>query len=371
MSRVAILLAVVLGAVPKTEEFQPLKGPYMGQKVDAVSRIFLPGKISSGDDEGCSVFFPGARAFLWRVRRGGDSLLLLLEDKDGRWQPPREQSLPRVDRRIWDFTLSPDGSLLYFTSDSPLEGAARANLWRVARLSDGWGTPEPLGLEVNSEADDAHPSVSGDGTLYFFRRDPDDPSAGDIFVASPKGDGFAPARRLEAPINSEALDYDPLISFDGRRLIFCSRRPGGYGRGDIYVSFRRADGSWGPPRNLGPVVNSPAEENRPSVTLDGECFFFTSDRHSDYELPPGMPPARSMPGNGSRDIYWMTAGFIERLSVSRHGRPDPIHPVGSKASLLTPRRGLADDAIESPISIPPWPNAPGNTRQSSSCFWAL
>jgi len=81
------------------------------------------------------------------------------------------------------------------------------------------------------------------------------------------------------------------------------------------VSFRGDDGAWGPPRNLGPEVNSSAEENRPSVTLDGRYFFFTSNRASEVELPPGMPPARSMPGNGSRDIYWMTAGFLEDLKT--------------------------------------------------------
>jgi hypothetical protein len=136
--------------------------------------------------------------------------------------------------------------------------------------------------------------------------------------AAPEGEGFRRARELEAPINSDSLDYDPLISADGRRLLFCSRRPGGYGEGDIYVSFRREDGSWDEPRNLGPEVNSPAEESRPSVTLDGRYFFFTSNRVAEVELPPGVPPARSMPGNGSRDIYWMTAGFMEALR-SAHG----------------------------------------------------
>jgi Tol biopolymer transport system component len=309
------LLAILVCAVLAAEGFQPLRGPYMGQEAETVPRIFLPGKISSGHDEGCSVFLPGARSFLWRVRRGGSSLLLLLEDKDGRWQPPQEQALLDGDAGIWDFTLSPDGTFLYFTSDAPVEGAGRANLWRVQRASGGWGTPEPLGPEVNTDGNESHPSVSEDGTLYFFRRDPEDRSASNIFTATTKGEGFGAARKLGAPINTDFLDYDPLISADGRRLIFCSRRPGGHGAGDFYVNFRGDDGAWGPPRNLGPEVNSSAEENRPSVTLDGRYFFFTSNRVSEVELPPGMPPARSMPGHGSRDIYWMTVGFLEDLKT--------------------------------------------------------
>jgi len=314
------LLTLSLGAVLAAEGFKPLRGPYMGQEAEGVPRIFLPGKISSGHDEGCSVFLPGARAFLWRVRRGDQSLLLLLEDKDGRWQPPEEQSLLAGDARIWDFTLSPDGKFLYFTSDAPVEWAGRANLWRVRREAGGWGTAEPLGPGVNTDVNESHPSVSADGTLYFFRRDPDDRSVANIFIANAEGDGFGTARKIGAPINSEHLDYDPLISADGRRLLFCSRRPGGHGEGDIYVSFLGDDGAWGTPQNLGPGVNSSAEENRPSVTLDGRYFFFTSNRVAEVELPPGMPPARSMPGNGSRDIYWMTADLLEELRPSGEGR---------------------------------------------------
>jgi hypothetical protein len=305
-----LLLALACAALA-SEGFQPLRGPYMGQEVGDTPRVFLPGKISTGHDEGCSAFFPGARSFLWNVRRGDRDLLLLLEDREGRWQPPEEQTILGVGAGIRDFTLSPDGAVLYFTSDHPVENAARANLWRVRRDRRGWGTPEPL-PGVNSDANESYPSVSRDGTLYFFRGDPGDRSRGDIYSAPPDGGGFAPPRRLVGPVNSDAMDYDPWVSPDGALLIFCSRRGGGYGAGDIYVSHRRSDGAWGEPVNLGPEVNGPAEENRPSVTPDGRYFFFTSDRVSAVELPPGMPPARSMPGGGSRDIYWVESGILTR-----------------------------------------------------------
>ncbi len=305
------LLIALACATFASEGFQPLRGPYMGQDVGETPRLFLPGKISTGHDEGCSIFLPGARSFLWQVRRGEDDLLLLLEDKDGRWQPPEEQTLLEKGARIWDFTLSPDGHVLYFTSDHPVEGAARANLWRVRREDGAWGQPEPL-RGVNTDANESYPSVSGDGTLYFFRRDSEEPSRADIYSARPEGDGFAVATKLPSPINSDALDYDPLISPDGKRLVFCSRRPGGHGQGDIYVSLRQRDGSWGEAVSLGPSVNSRAEENRPSLTLDGRYLFFTSNRDTTVELPPGVPPAGSMPGGGSRDIYWVKALVLER-----------------------------------------------------------
>ena len=150
----AAILVTLACAAFASEGFSPLRGPYMGQEAGDIPRLFLPGKISSGYEEGCSVFLPGARSYLWRVRRGDDDLLLLLEDKAGRWQPPEEQTILAEGAQVWDFTLSPDGSFLYFTSDRPLDGAARGNLWRVRREAGGWGTPEPL-AGVNTNANDA------------------------------------------------------------------------------------------------------------------------------------------------------------------------------------------------------------------------
>jgi hypothetical protein len=74
---------------------------------------------------------------------------------------------------------------------------------------------------------------------------------------------------------------------------------------------------WSEPVNLGPEINSATEESRPSVTLDGQYFFFTSTRINEPTLPPGIPPARSMPGNGSRDIYWVTTDFLENLKAHK------------------------------------------------------
>jgi hypothetical protein len=95
-------------------------------------------------------------------------------------------------------------------------------------------------------------------------------------------------------------------------LIFALRRGGGFGEGDLYISFRTDGGDWSKPVNLGNQINSNAEENRPSVTLDGR-HFFSSNNTVQVKLPKGIPPASSMPGNGSRDIYWMTTDFIDRI----------------------------------------------------------
>jgi len=44
---------------------------------------------------------------------------------------------------------------------------------------------------------------------------------------------------LDAPINAPDVDSQPVLSRDGRTLIFTSIRPGGYGVQDLWMSTRK------------------------------------------------------------------------------------------------------------------------------------
>ncbi|MCC7142857.1 MAG: PD40 domain-containing protein [Candidatus Eisenbacteria bacterium] len=80
-----------------------------------------------------------------------------------------------------------------------------------------------------------------------------------------------------SPISSPQLEGAPCIAPDGSYLIFESRRPGGYGSSDLYVSFHQA-GAWTTPRNLGPSINSTYIEDGPFVSSDGKYLFFNRRR---------------------------------------------------------------------------------------------
>ncbi len=80
-------------------------------------------------------------------------------------------------------------------------------------------------------------------------------------------------------VNSTAHDQTPVISRDGLSLYLSSDRPGGSGGFDIWVSQRLAtDLPWEAPVNLGPTVNTPANDNGPSLSPDGRQLFFISNR---------------------------------------------------------------------------------------------
>ena len=77
-------------------------------------------------------------------------------------------------------------------------------------------------------------------------------------------------------LNTLDLDAHPGIALDESFMVFQSiGRPGGLGRQDLYLTLRKPDGSWTPPRHLGPGINSPERELGPYISPDQKYLFFT------------------------------------------------------------------------------------------------
>ncbi len=96
---------------------------------------------------------------------------------------------------------------------------------------------------------------------------------------------WGPAVRVESlpgtspEFNGPSLDGCPFISRDGKSFYMASNRPGGYGGIDIWVSTRASvDAAWGAPVNVGPPVNSEANDFCPTLARNGHTFFFVSNR---------------------------------------------------------------------------------------------
>jgi WD40-like Beta Propeller Repeat len=98
-------------------------------------------------------------------------------------------------------------------------------------------------------------------------------------TAQPSYSDWSPPHNLTI-INSTANDAGPTLSKDRLSLYFGSNRSGSLGGNtDIWVSHRDSEeGDWGPPTNLGAVINSTAEETSPNLSRDGHWLFFMSRR---------------------------------------------------------------------------------------------
>jgi parallel beta-helix repeat protein len=137
------------------------------------------------------------------------------------------------------------------------------------RCGFGWSEPVNLGSVVNSAASEQSPTLSPDElSLYFGSTRAGGKGSTDLWVARRefRNSPWKAPVNLGDVINTSGSESGPDLSSDGRFLYFNSDRPGGAGIVDVYVSRREAprnDFGWGAPVNLGPLVNTAAEDGGP------------------------------------------------------------------------------------------------------------
>jgi hypothetical protein len=96
---------------------------------------------------------------------------------------------------------------------------------------------------------------------------------------SPAGPEWSAPENLGPVVNSPLNDQNPTVTADELSLYFQSDRPGGVGGIDIWVTRRASrDSPWEPPVNLGPPVNTPFADGAPSLSPDGHVLFIHSNR---------------------------------------------------------------------------------------------
>ena len=82
-------------------------------------------------------------------------------------------------------------------------------------------------------------------------------------------------------INTTYDDMGPSLTSDGDTLYFFSDRDGGEGSNDIYKSIHNGV-VWKTSENVGPIVNTPANERWPWISSDDFSLFFDSERSGGY-----------------------------------------------------------------------------------------
>lgn len=239
--------------------------------------LFAPGVVSTGDVF-ASTFTPDGHAVVFTKFAPPRPMTLMISRwQRGAWSAP--SPLPFSGRyRDLDPAFTPDGRRLYFSSarpsgPSPADTLTAVDTWYVDRIGDEWGEPIRLGEPVNSTDVDMYPNVTRRGALYFDSR-----RSGvrrEVYRAAPQADGsFGQPLLLDATINADSGASNLFVDPDERYVVFGAVRPEGRGSSDLYLSVRTGDG-WSRPRNLGPLVNTDATEFCPFVSGDGRYLFFT------------------------------------------------------------------------------------------------
>ena len=181
------------------------------------------------------------------------------------------------------------------------------NIWFTTKKDGIWIDPESVGPAINDQKLQALPALAGNGNLYFINHLENVENEYGIFRSALEEGEFIQPEALPGQVNSPHRDWCPYISPEEEYIIFSSHRPGGYGSGDLYISFQIEDGNWSEAVNLGEKVNTASQERFPMLSPDGRLFFFgraTADAYG--------------------DIFWMKADFIEELKEHHLGTADKV-----------------------------------------------
>ena len=209
-------------------------------------------------------------------------------------------------------SLTADGGTLIFTRNEGYDenfysSSLKDTLWQTATPLEGVNTPDNEGAQ----------SISPDGSWLIFtacnRRDDGSQGSCDLYWSQLKNTAWTKPVPFSATINSSEWDSQPTISADSKTIIFSSRRPGGQGKEDIWMTARQAGGKWSKPQNLGPGINTGGVEQTPFLHPDGQTLYFASD---------------SLPGMGGLDLF-----VVRRTSDSTWGVPRNLgYPINTKAN---------------------------------------
>jgi hypothetical protein len=271
---------------------------YLNQEPPGLTpKVFAPDLVSLENQyEFGSVFTNDAKEIFYAVDIGGKTEIRYMKLKKNEWTRP-EKLIFHEKYSYNDPFLSPDESKLFFISDMALDGLGEKkdyDIWYVERKGDHWSKPINTGRSINTDKNEYYISFSKNGTMYFSSNAE---AAGenkrnfDIYFSIQEKERFLKPVKLSDSINTPGYEADVFIAYDESYIIFCGQLPHGYGKGDLYISFKKADGTWEKAKNMGKVINTTEHELCPFVSKDGKYLFYTSNQ----------------------DIFWVDAKIINEL----------------------------------------------------------
>jgi len=137
-----------------------------------------------------------------------------------------------------------------------------------------WQWPVNPGNPLNTTLNDGLVSLALDGQSVILDYGG---ISGDLYESFLNGNRWSKPKAFPAQINSPEIESSACWSPDGKTLYFSSDRPGGMGGADIWTATLNPDGSFQPPVNPGPPLNSPFNEEYIFIHADGKSLYFSCD----------------------------------------------------------------------------------------------
>lgn len=149
-----------------------------------------------------------------------------------------------------------------------------------------WKKAQNLGKPLNNKGPNFICSITPRGYYYdvllgnhYLR---DNMKAG-LSIASRNESGYSKPRPVIINDYENLSPYANYFLTNGEQALLMSvHRRGGYGDRDLYVSFIQKDSTWSTPLNLGDIINTSEIEASPYLALDNKTLYFSSEGHLGY-----------------------------------------------------------------------------------------
>ena len=194
--------------------------------------------------------------------------------------------------------ISPDGKVLYITvANHPQNIGGKKDLgdiWFSIFTGADWSAPIHAGNVINDKGYNGVAGFSLDGNTLFLLSHYDGAkgkaATQGISYSRKISSGWSSPENITIPyFLNRSPGLSGYLSLDGSTFVFSADSYNTKGAEDIYVCFRKGDGSWTEPKNLGSSINTELQELSPSLSADKKMIYFSSNGRSGY---------------GSFDVYY-------------------------------------------------------------------
>lgn len=271
---------------------------YFGQNPPGlIPEVFAPGIISTEEFEFSGTFSKDGKEYFFTRRptyEGNSNRIYYSQLIENEWTAP---ALAPFAKDVFEFEpvmSSMDNKIYFYSERNELrDNRYDGDLWVTEKTSSGWSNASYFLSPVNKKwCMSVSPSTTG--TLYFSSNY--DGIRG-IYKAENINGLYPEVEYLPEVINSDFYSH-PYIAPDESYIIM-DAQPSGRGKPELFISFRKTNGEWTSPINMGTKINATKSEFGASVSPDGKYLFFH----------------RRVNGNG--DIYWVDAKIIEELKTDQ------------------------------------------------------
>lgn len=225
-----------------------------------------------------------------------------------------------------------------------------------------------LGSAVNSKDQDFGPTITADGrTMYFVSRRSGGKGQDDFWVThSPDNDDttwFSPTNL--AQINEESADGAASIAADGQTIYFATNRLTTE-KNDVNLWVATLEGKdWKNVHEVGAPINTTKWESQPSISPDGKKLFFASNRggkdvdiYVSHQLADGRWTEPMNLGSKINTKGYDASPFMAADGATLYFASDGRGGQGGKDIFLSEFKGPSDTDWTEPIALPP----PINTK---------